>query len=117
VEGIRHDDLPPVPFDAPAIVREKILDAAKARVCGDRNKSYGEPENNFGIIAKLWSVYMQGKYKDVVISSVDVCMMMAMVKIARIRTGTDISDSFVDLAGYAACGGGLAESECSERKK
>lgn len=32
-------------------------------------------------------------------------MMMALLKIARIATGQAKSDSFVDLAGYAACGG------------
>ena len=31
-------------------------------------------------------------------------MMMALLKIARISTGTGTDDSFVDLAGYAACG-------------
>lgn len=30
--------------------------------------------------------------------------MMALLKIARIRTGTATDDSYVDLAGYAACG-------------
>lgn len=34
----------------------------------------------------------------------DVAMMMALLKIARIRTGTATNDSYVDLAGYAACG-------------
>lgn len=27
--------------------REEILDAAKRCVCGDREKDYGSPENNF----------------------------------------------------------------------
>jgi len=37
-----------------------------------------------------------------------VAMMMALLKIARIRTGTATEDSFVDLAGYAACGAEIA---------
>jgi len=86
--------------------RKKILDAASVRVCGERNKNYGEPENNFGLIAKLWS-----DYKGVKISPVDVCMMMILLKIARIRTGKDTRDSFIDLAGYAACGGDIAEKK------
>lgn len=32
-------------------------------------------------------------------------MMMALLKVARIYTGTGTEDSFVDLAGYAACAG------------
>lgn len=42
-------------------------------------------------------------------SSVDVAMMMSLLKIARIKNGGGTGDSFVDLAGYAACGGELAE--------
>lgn len=34
-------------------------------------------------------------------------MMMALLKIARIKNGGGTGDSFVDLAGYAACGGEL----------
>ncbi len=90
--------------------RESILDAAKARVCGDRDNRYGKPENNFRLISKLWTAYIQGKYKDVEISPVDVCMMQAEAKIARICTGVETFDSFVDLAGYGACGGELAGS-------
>jgi len=37
-------------------------------------------------------------------------MMMALLKIARIRTGTATEDSFVDLAGYAACGAEIAST-------
>ena len=33
---------------------------------------------------------------------------MALLKIARIRTGVGTPDSFIDLAGYAACGGEIA---------
>lgn len=38
----------------------------------------------------------------------DVAVMMALMKIARIKTGTGTADCFVDLAGYAACGGEIA---------
>lgn len=34
-------------------------------------------------------------------------MMMALLKVARIKSGGGTEDSFVDLAGYAACGGEL----------
>ena len=55
--------------------------------------------NNFTAIAGFWSVY-----KGVEFTANDVAMMMALLKIARIRTGTATDDSYVDLAGYAACG-------------
>ncbi|MCX4355802.1 MAG: DUF6378 domain-containing protein [Oscillospiraceae bacterium] len=83
------------------MTREKILDEAKKCVCGHREQDYGTPENNFQTIADLWNAYLN----DTRISAGDVAMMMALMKIARIRTGTATEDSFVDLAGYAACGG------------
>lgn len=81
------------------MTRAETLDKAKKCVCGQRENDYGSPEDNFLTIAKLWSAY-----KDVDFSANDVAMMMALLKIARIRTGTATEDSFVDLAGYAACG-------------
>lgn len=78
--------------------REGILRDAIKCVCGEREQNYGSPENNFALIAELWSAY-----RGVTFTPVDVAMMMALLKIARIRTGTGTYDSFVDLAGYAAC--------------
>jgi len=43
--------------------------------------------------------------------------MMALLKIARIRTGTATEDSFVDLAGYAACGAEIASTSLSENEE
>lgn len=85
------------------VSRTDILDKAKAIVTGDREQQYGKPEDNFAIIAGLWSAY-----KGVSFTPLDVAMMMALLKIARIRTGVGTVDSFVDLAGYAACGGEIA---------
>lgn len=79
--------------------RSETLDKAKACVCGQRENEYGSPEDNFAAIAGFWSVY-----KCIEFTANDVAMMMALLKIARIRTGTATDDSYVDLAGYAACG-------------
>lgn len=83
--------------------RSEILQKAEQCVCGMREQDYGTPEDNFEKIAKLW-----GAYKGVDFTSVDVAMMMSLLKIGRISTGTMTEDSFVDLAGYAACGGEIA---------
>ena len=87
--------------------RRDILRCAEKCVCGKREQDYGTPESNFQLIADLWNGYLGGKTDNPVISvtSVDVSMMMALMKIARIRNGGGSGDSFVDLAGYAACGG------------
>lgn len=79
--------------------RAEILEQAKVCVCGKRETDYGSPEDNFKTIADLWGAYNGHEY-----TPLDVAMMMTLLKVARIKAGgTD--DSFVDLAGYAACGG------------
>lgn len=90
--------------------RAEILDTAKKCVCGQREQDYGKPEDNFQIIADLWNAYLKQPL-DSLINAGDVAMMMALMKIARIRTGTATEDSFVDLAGYAACGGEIMGSK------
>lgn len=87
------------------MTREKTLEEARKCVCGEREGQYGSPEDNFKKIGDLWSAY-----KGVEFNSVDVAMMMALLKIARISTGTMTDDSFVDLAGYAACGSEIAST-------
>ncbi len=86
--------------------RPDILDKAKQCVCGQREHEYGSPENNFQTIANLWNAYLDAK--GIIFTPVDVAMMMSLLKIARIKSGTATEDSFVDLAGYAACGGEIA---------
>ena len=85
--------------------RSDILNFADKCVTGKREEDYGTPENNFKVIADYWNTYL-GIDK---IAAKDVAMMMALLKIARIQTGKDGHvDSYVDLAGYAACGGEIA---------
>lgn len=86
--------------------REEILDKAKECVCGQREQDYGKPEDNFQVIADLWNAYLRPD--NFIITSKDVAVMMALMKIARIRSGTATDDCFVDLAGYAACGGEIS---------
>lgn len=86
-----------------ATIRREILDEAARCVCGDRENQYGSPEDNFRLIAALWGDYLRWE-----ITPVDVAMMMTMFKIAQIKSGTMTRDSFVDAAGYIACGGEIA---------
>lgn len=87
-----------------SITRIELLDLANECVCGDRNLQYGEPEDNFSDIAKLWSSYL-----DIEIGSEDVAIMMCLFKIARLKSSYyESKDSWVDLIGYAACGGEIA---------
>lgn len=90
------------------MTREDILDSAKNCVCNDRNGQYGEPEDNFAVIANFWQDYLYAATGErITITAADVASMMVLFKVARIATSTgNISaDSFIDIAGYAACGG------------
>lgn len=88
------------------VTRETVLDAAKRCVCGDREQDYGSPENNFRTIASMWAAYMGTEF-----TPVDVAAMLALLKIARIASGHAKADNWIDLAGYAACGGELEAAD------
>ena len=51
---------------------------------------------------------------DVAVDAVTVALLMAELKIARAVTNTGHMDSWVDLAGYAACGGERAAREADK---
>ena len=86
--------------------RKQCLEESIKCVCTDREGQYGSPENNFSLIAELWSAY-----KGETFTAEDVAMMMALLKIARIKTGKHKDDNYVDLAGYAACACELRSDE------
>lgn len=85
------------------MTRSDILDTAKAIVTKDRNATHGNPEDSFKTIAAYWSVHL-----GVRVTSTDVAIMMGLLKIARLNENAQHQDSWVDLAGYAACGGEIA---------
>lgn len=88
-------------------IREIVLDAAKTCVCGQRPDDYGTPEDNFGTIARLWSAYIGYEFEPE-----DVAAMMILLKVARIGSGSRSRDNWIDVAGYAACGGEILENKC-----
>ena len=87
--------------------RNDVLTQAANMVNGDRQDDYGTPEQNFERIALLWTCYLGERRLRDEITPVDVAAMMALLKIARIASGHGKKDNWIDLAGYAACGGEL----------
>ena len=80
--------------------RRAVLDEAAAVVTGTREATYGGPEQSFATIADLWSVYL-----DRDLAPHDVAALLALLKLARLKHSQgQHRDSWVDLAGYAACG-------------
>ena len=80
--------------------RESILKNALEIVMKDRNVEYGSPEDNFKDIAALWSTYKKCDF-----TAHDVGVMMILLKVSRLMTSPHVEDHYVDIAGYAACGG------------
>lgn len=88
------------PSVSTGMTRKSILETALEIVSKDRNTDYGEPEDNFKDIAKMWSAY-----KDVEFKAYDVAAMMIMLKVSRLKTSPAKEDTWADIAGYAGCGG------------
>ena len=89
--------------------RQRVLIEAEKCVCGKREQDYGTPEDNFSRIAEFWATY-----KGVEFSPVDVAIMMAMLKVARIANNQGHMDNWVDGCGYLACGGEIAGKAAQE---
>lgn len=77
---------------------EDILDEAKRITSGDRNASYGPPDQDFVRTAAMWSGYLEAEVKPA-----DVAWMMIMLKASRNKHQRK-RDNWTDAAGYARCG-------------
>jgi len=95
------------------LTRAEIIDEVSKCVNTERNNSYGEPADNFRAIAEFWNVYLasRGVSMPQPLNATDVSVMMGLLKIARIATGDAKLDNFIDLAGYAVCGGEVSEKK------
>lgn len=74
-----------------------ILEEAHETIYGDRECTYGDPSKNLRTIASMWSAYL-----DKEITYQDVCNMMVLMKVARLKNTPNHRDSLVDIAGYTA---------------
>jgi hypothetical protein len=82
-------------------VRSAVLSDADHLINGDRNNQYGPPSQDFSRTAALWSIYLDGRRS---LEAHDVAAMMILLKLSRISWSAETRDSWVDIAGYAACG-------------
>lgn len=93
-------------------IRKRILDTASKLIHGDRNNQYGPPTQDFDRTARLWTAYFGEKLKPGArFQAHDVASFMALLKLSRLAWQSDKEDSWVDLAGYAACGAECALPE------
>lgn len=85
--------------------RESCLSAAREAVVGGREVAYGSPEDNFARIARLWAAFLHNKTgQEIAVNETDVALMLDLVKTARLQHNPGHVDSWVDKAGYSACG-------------
>ncbi len=83
--------------------RATILSTAAEYVTKDRAATHGEAEQTFGRIAAVWSARL-----GLTITPAQVCILMADLKTCRAWGNPEHTDNWIDLAGYAACGGEIA---------
>ncbi len=101
--------------------RETCLDTAKEYVTKDRTSTYGTPEDNFQDIADLWDalgiVSINRRLGVRKLTATDVALMMAAMKLARLKGNPSHVDSWVDTAGYAACGLELSQLQLKREEE
>lgn len=90
----------------------KMMDAGSSLseayrvINGDRQDSYGSPEDSFEIIADFWRAYLRQRSRaeggKVTLSALDVAHMMTLFKIARMLGQSPCRDNYIDAQGYLA---------------
>jgi len=96
----KKDMKPPIRMQAQP---QSILDDAREIIYGDREKTYGAPDKNLCAIAGYWSNHILTRFGvHHAITGADVCIMMTLLKAARLGNDLTHRDSLVDAAGYLA---------------
>jgi hypothetical protein len=93
--------------------RGKVLKKAFDIINGERQDSYGNPEDSFGLIAGYWSEYLNSKFPSsdgfIDIDPREVAEMMILFKVARMSGQKPTIDTYADCAGYAGIAGDMVE--------
>ena len=96
--------------------RAEFLETVRNFVCKDRNVTHGDAEDNFRVISTLWETYLNNTPPQS-LNSTDVAIMMCLFKVARLMANPKNMENWHDLAGYAACGGGIVMKKLEEEKQ
>ena len=101
-------------IDPSAARKRACLEAAINACCGDRALNYGAPEDNFRRIAELWNAWFSVRVtppgENMPFGPVDIAVMNILLKVARLANTPSHNDSWIDIAGYAACGADITRS-------
>lgn len=86
-----------------------ICRTAAGLVSGDRARQHGDKADNFARTARLWQAYLEARRApELPLMADDVAHLMILHKLARTQSGSFNPDDYVDIAGYAGCGGEIA---------
>jgi uncharacterized protein DUF6378/uncharacterized protein DUF4406 len=94
--------------------RASALNEARDLITGDRNNSYGPPTQDFQRSADALNAYGYRGPDGRDLAAHDVAIMVMAVKLSRLMWTPSKRDSWVDLAGYAACGYECSVTEASD---
>lgn len=86
--------------------RKEILEDAESKITGQRAEDYGDATENFQRVADLWSPIFG---QEVTIAQV--VQAMICLKLSRLINSPEHTDTWVDVAGYAALGGEIYDLE------
>ena len=81
------------------------LEEAKQIITGERQDSYGNPEDSFSLIAEYWDSYLRRRNLTIDVRGVtalDVSHMMVLFKLARCQGQAPKRDNYIDAQGYLA---------------
>jgi len=91
-----------------------ILKKTEKLVSTDRHDKHGDKVENHENIARLWTGYLQNKFKlNLTILPEDVANLMSLLKIARTQAGKFNLDDYIDACGYMAIAGEIANKRQS----
>jgi len=91
-------------------IKENLRIALKL-LGGKRQHEYGNKKENHENISRLWSAYL-----DHPISAHDVAILMLLLKVARAKFGNPSSDTYIDMVGYSAIAGELADEDSKKHR-
>ena len=83
---------------------ELILEEANSLISKDRHNDHGPADKSFERIAKFWSLIL-----DTPVTPHQVAQCMIALKLSRINHSSVNNDNWIDIAGYAALGGEIAQ--------
>ena len=85
-----------------------IIQNAGRAVENVKAKEHGDKKENFKVISELWESYL-----NVTVTKEDVAMLMALMKIGRMKTKSapHNDDNFIDAIGYLAIAGEFSKEK------